>query len=295
MTVWIVRYSIRSPLEHMPWRTGLPTTFSTMPDLPLILLPPSEGKYSGGNGATWTPGTMRIDLDTQRRQVVDALIDAMSADHDARQRLLGVKADALDAATGANKSVLRSPTAPAIERYTGVLYDAIDVSSLESDARAVLDDSVLIMSGLWGLVSPRDPIPNYKLKMGARLEPLGRLSTWWRSAIGHALDAVADAGVVWNLLPKEHDAALTLAWIGGSAPREHYSATFLQPNAKGELVAVSHWNKFLKGALVRHLVEQPGVTPVDLLTWEHPSGFRLNEKLTLTDERRTTLMFVNDG
>lgn len=237
---------------------------------------------------------MRVDLDEQRVLVADALVAAMSRDESQRQRLLGVKGDTLAAATDANRTVLDTPTAPAIERYTGVLYDAIGIGSLDATARSVLDGSVLIVSGLWGLVAAHDPIPNYKLKMGARLEPLGRLSTWWRPAISDAFDTIGHTGVIWNLLPKEHDAALTPVWNRGSGYTSCYAATFLQRNTNGRLVAVSHWNKFLKGALVRHLVEHPVVTPGDLLTWEHPSGFVLDEHRSVVDDDRTTLMFVND-
>lgn len=45
--------------------------------LPLILLPPSEGKASGGTGAPWAPGTMEIDLDDRRSDVTAALTRAM--------------------------------------------------------------------------------------------------------------------------------------------------------------------------------------------------------------------------
>ena len=96
-----------------------------------------------------------------------------------------MKGKALVAATAANRAVAKAPTLPAIERYTGVLYDALDHRSLSAAHRRRLDASVVIFSGLWGAVMPADPIPDYKLKMGAALPPLGKLSTWWRApAVG---------------------------------------------------------------------------------------------------------------
>lgn len=267
-----------------------------MPDEPLILLPPSEGKLPGGDGPVWSSATMSVDLDGPRHEVAIALISAMEASSVDRSKLLGVKGAALDAATRANLDVLRSPTMAAIERYDGVLYGAIDAPSLSADERTVMERSVLIVSGLWGLVAPSDPIPLYKLKMGARVHQLGRLSTWWRPAIAGVLDRLGHDRIVWNLLPKEHDAALARTWAGRTSPAEHYAVTFLQPNAKGELTAVSHWNKFLKGALVRHLVQHPGITPSELQDWEHPSGFRLDAGRTITVGGRKTLVFVKgDG
>lgn len=259
--------------------------------LPLILLPPSEGKAAGGDGPSWSEGTMATDLDEQRQVVVAALATAMRANQATRSSLLGVKGTALAAATEANRQLLTAPTMPAIDRYTGVLYSALDAGSLAARARTRLDRSVLIVSGLWGLVAPGDPIPDYKLKMGASLPRLGKLSTWWRPAIDEQLAALLQArprrGPVWNLLPNEHDAA----WSGPSESTA-YRVRFLEPGRGGELVAVSHWNKHLKGALVRFLVEHPGASVDELAGWKHPSGYVLDPDRTVVEGNRVQLELV---
>lgn len=129
------------------------------PAMPVILLPPSEAKAVGGGGPAWVPGSMAIDLDADRERVLRALATAMRRSEAERGRLLGVKGEALAGATAANRNVREAPTMPAIERYTGVLYDAIDPRSMSAMHRRRLDASVVIVSGLWGLVTPRDPIP----------------------------------------------------------------------------------------------------------------------------------------
>ena len=259
---------------------------------PLILLPPSEGKTPGGEGSSWGSGTMAVDLDSRRSQVAAALNRAMRASASDRQKLLGVKGDALAAATAADRSVLESPTLAAIERYSGVLYGALEPWTLGAPTRRRLDRCVLVFSGLWGLVAPSDPIPDYKLKMGASLPGLGKLSTWWRPAIDEAL-GLRLAGrrrVVWNLLPKEHDAA----WSGIPDDSQHrvVSVRFLEPGRDGALVAVSHWNKFLKGALVRFLLENPGAGIEGLADWRHPAGFVLDPSRTVVSGARTGLDLV---
>ncbi len=93
---------------------------------PLMLLPPSEGKAAGGTGGPWAPSTMVApDLDERRAKAMVALARAMKGSKVARGKLLGVKGVALEAATEANREVAEAPTLPAIERYTGVLYDAL--------------------------------------------------------------------------------------------------------------------------------------------------------------------------
>ena len=258
--------------------------------LPLILLPPSEGKSPGGEGPVWASATMAVDLDERRERVMSALRRAMRSNQATRAKLLGVKGEALAAATAANRAIALGPTRPAMDRYSGVLYGALDASTLDRRARRRLTDAVLIVSGLWGLVAPDDPIPDYKLKMGSSLPGLGKLSTWWRPGIDGAIAQVlADRprSPVWNLLPQEHDAA----W-SGTSDRAVYSVRFLERGRDGQLVAVAHWNKFLKGALVRFLVEHPGAGPDDLVGWEHPSGFVLDPARTAEADGRVQLVFV---
>lgn len=225
----------------------------------LILLPPSEGKAPEGDGPPWAPGTMAVsELDTRRAQVLKAL----GRRHPAR--------------TG--------PTLPAIERYTGVLYGELDAASLRAVPRRRLDRSVLVVSGLWGLVAPADPIPHYKLKMSANVPPLGKLSTWWRPAVTAAVAARAERALVWDLLPIEHSAAVTWEAV---EPHERVTVRFVDAQGK----TISHWNKLLKGSLVRWLVTTGATDTEALVEFEHPQGYRYDPASTVRDGRTTALTF----
>ena len=79
---------------------------------------------------------MAVDLDTERARTATALRRAMRANQASRSKLLGVKGDALAAATAANRALADAPTMPAIERYSGVLYGALDVGSLARGSAA---------------------------------------------------------------------------------------------------------------------------------------------------------------
>ncbi len=259
---------------------------------PLILIPPSEGKAAGGRGRPWQPGSMRIaTLDPQREQVMAALAAAMRQPEAALAKLLGVKGDALAAAVVANAAVATAPTRPASDRYTGVLYDALDVGSLPAIAKRRLGSQVVIFSGLFGLVAPGDRIPDYKLKMGATLAGTGRLATFWRPHIDAVLDGVTAKRTVWNLLPGEHASA----WSGPAAGSREIHVRFLDDVPRGrqrQLVTVSHWNKLLKGALVRHVLETNLADPDGLARFEHPLGYRYRPDLTEADRRGTHVALV---
>ena len=229
-----------------------------MPARHLILLPPSEGKAPDGDGPPWAPGTMAVgELDPVRRRVARA--------------------------AGLTRAIGRNPTMAAIERYTGVLYKELDAGSITGTAKRRLNANVLTVSGLWGLVAPRDPIPDYRLKMSASVPPLGRLSTWWPPEITAALVERARGAVVWDLLPNEHAAAIDWTAI---APRLRVTATFLDHNGR----TVSHWNKLLKGSIVRWLVESGEQDPLALADFEHPQGYALDVEASTFDLRTAELV-----
>ncbi len=224
------------------------------------------------------------ELDERRVKAMAALVRAMKGSGVARGKLLGVKGVALDAATEANREVATAPTRRAIDRYTGVLYDALAYGTRPAPVRRRIDAQVRIFSGLWGIVAPGDPIPDYKLKMGASLGRLGKLSTWWRPAVTAALADEVAGRTVWNLLPNEHAAAWAPDLGGGSSsPTSVVSVRFFDTVVRAgrtERVAVAHWNKLLKGALVAHVVAEQ-LTCVDgLADFDHPLGYHFAPELT---------------
>ena len=206
---------------------------------------------------------MRFDLDDDRARVLRAL--------------------RLDVAT--------APTRPAIDRYSGVLYRELAYPTLDRTLRRRVDAQVVIFSGVWGLVAPRDPIPEYKHKMGATAGRLGRLATWWRPRLAPVLDAYVRRRVVWDLLPHEHAAA----WPVSTTAARRIAVRFFDEHGRaGErtLTTVSHWNKLLKGALVRHLVDAQLTDPAGLVDFHHPEGYEYRPELTAAEPDRVVVALV---
>lgn len=253
-----------------------------MPE-PVLLLPPSEGKARGGRrrGRARVPRSFP-SLAPARTEVSAALAAAVT-DPVAAGRLLGVRGAALEAAVAADLALADAPVRPAIERYTGVLYDALDAASLPAEAADRLRREVLVVSGLWGLVRPDDPIPDYKLAMGARLPGLGRLALWWRPHLGPLLDRRARRALVWDLLPQAHAGV----WAAPDrTPALRVTVAFAadeRRDGRVERRAVTHWSKALKGALARHLLTAPPAAPTrtavaDVLdAFQHDRGYALAE------------------
>ena len=230
-----------------------------------ILLPPSEGKAEGGRTPRWKAGsgTFGSALRRPRAEVVAALLAAKGGD----AKLLGVSGQHLVRAQESNRELDGAPTVPACERYTGVVWGHLSPDTLSAKACTRAVDSVVVVSGLLGLVGFDDPVPDYRVKMGASLKPMGKLSTWWRDPLSTTLNDWADGRVVIDLLPNEHRAA----WTPGDSMREHVVVSFVEKSGK----VAGHDAKAAKGLLARHLLEKPGDPMEALRSWTHPR-FRIS-------------------
>ena len=105
-------------------------------------------------------------------------------------------------------------------------------------------------------------------------------------------DAVAASGtdMVWDLLPNEHAAAWNPS-VTGRRVRVRFLEDVVK-NGERTLVTVSHWNKLLKGALVRHVVEHGLDDPAGLVDFDHPEGYCYDPSLTETTDTTTDIVLV---
>jgi len=210
-----------------------------------LLLPPSEGKAENGNASRpWTPqlGAFGAALEESRAQVVVQL----RKEKGGTQKLLGVSGGLLNRAQLSNMHLVGAPCLPAWQRYTGVVWDHLDLASLTATQRNAFVKRIIVPSGLLGLVRADDQIPDYRLKMGARLAPFGTMSKWWRDAITDALVTAVKKRPVVDLLPNEHRAAINWDLLDNVVRVDLVSHS-------GAVVG-GHNAKAAKGLLARHLL-----------------------------------------
>jgi cytoplasmic iron level regulating protein YaaA (DUF328/UPF0246 family) len=236
----------------------------------LVLLPPSETKAPGGSARR---GPLRLDslsfptLNTVRARLLDALV-ALAADAPLARRALKLTGHQ-DAELAVNAALWSLPTMPALHRYTGVLYDALDYRSLPADARRRANGRLVVVSALFGALRPTDPIPAYRLSGGVSLPGIGPLRQVWPRVLAPAL---RDAGFVVDL---RSAAYLALAPVPGAVTVRVVGVA-------------SHVNKAHKGRLARVLVSTPGrVSSVDgVLAAAADAGL----KLVATGDRSLDLL-----
>jgi uncharacterized protein len=208
----------------------------------LVLLPPSETKHPGGTGpALELTALTAPELTPVRAQVADALVE-LAGDLPAARTALGLS-PAQDGEIARNAALRSSPTLPAIERYTGVLYDALGVRTLARAQRARADRRLAVGSALFGLVRAPDAIPAYRLSAGSALPGLPTLRALWRPALGQVLAASGE--LVVDLRSGAYQA---LAPVPGAV-----TVDVLSERPDGSRAVVSHANKAHKGHVARLL------------------------------------------
>ena len=233
----------------------------------LLILPPSETKRDGGEPESRLAlATLSFPELTPARRATLAGLRELSRSVSASMSALKLGATQRDE-IDRNRAVTRSPVLSALDRYTGVLYDALDVVSLEPPARAWADDHVVVHSALFGLLRGADRIPAYRLSHDSRL-PNGSLRAVWRAPIASSLAA---SGRFVLDLRSEGYAAL------GPAPEGSRYLRVVSEDSAGRRSALSHFNKKSKGEFTRALAEaHPTIAgESDLLRWAAGAGWRL--------------------
>ena len=238
----------------------------------LVLLPPSETKRFGGRQQfAYTELSRDSQLEEVRKRVGEALVSVSRDEAAAVKALkLGVKNRG---EREYNLQLESSGAMAAVERYTGVLYDALDVQSLDDGARSWIDAHVAVQSALFGLCHAGDQIPAYRLSASSRLPKLGAaLAKVWAPV--HA-GVLAGFSYVLDLRSKDYAALAPLHALGA---RESDFVEVVTRGDDGEVRALNHFNKTAKGELVRQLaISAPSIgNRAEFLEWAAANGVEMS-------------------
>ncbi|RNE49386.1 peroxide stress protein YaaA [Corynebacterium alimapuense] len=209
----------------------------------MIVLPPSETKAQGGSCGPLDLGSLAFPALNAVRESILADLSALPVNE--ALGVLGIS-EKLRGDAQANQELITSPTMPAIFRYTGVLFDALDAASLPAAALPRL----VVGSALFGLVRAEDLIPRYRLSGGTKLpSTTGATPTMkarWGKVISEELareELVVDLrSGAYQQLGKVPDAVVV-------------RVESVRPD--GSRKVVSHFNKQYKGTLARVLALSP--------------------------------------
>jgi cytoplasmic iron level regulating protein YaaA (DUF328/UPF0246 family) len=207
----------------------------------LILLPPSEGKTAARRGRPLDLGSLSFPELTPMRDDLIEVVARASGEPEGHE-VIGVNPN-LVGDLERNTRLRTAPSGPASAVYSGVLYGAFDVASLDAAAKRRAARSVVVVSALFGALRLTDRIPAYRVNVCAEVEGVGLLTREWRPLLAPVLDAVVRPR---ELVVDCRSSTYASLW----RPTGDRAAAWVQVAVPG----ASHLAKFTRGLVARELV-----------------------------------------
>ena len=142
---------------------------------------------------------------------------------------------------------------PCIYAFKGSAYKELDAYSIDEEHIDFLQDSLRILSGMYGILRPLDLMQPYRLEMGTKMKVNGhdRLYDFWGDSLTKALNAeMKNDELFINLASKEYFKALNT---------DKLQADIITPKFKdfknGDLKVVGFYAKKNRGTMTRYLIE----------------------------------------
>jgi len=158
---------------------------------------------------------------------------------------------------------------PAIYAFSGDVYQGLDAYTLTEDKIEILQQSLRILSGQYGILKPLDLMQPYRLEMGTSLK-IGRKKNlyeyWGERLTDHLNNEMEEGELLVNLASNEYYSALKPKKI---------KADIITPVFKDwkndKLKIISFFAKKARGSMVRYIIDTNAKTLEDI------KGFNLDD------------------
>ncbi|WP_282136853.1 peroxide stress protein YaaA [Seonamhaeicola maritimus] len=170
---------------------------------------------------------------------------------------------------------------PAVYAFSGDVYRGLDAYSIPQDKLDKLQDTVRIISGLYGILKPTDLIQPYRLEMGTKF-PVGKnknLYEFWKKTITTALnDELEDDELFLNLASNEYFKAIDV-----KALKVPVITANFKDFKNGEYKIISFFAKAARGMMARYIVDTNATTIDDLKGFNY-EGYGYSEEMSSNKE-----------
>ena len=165
--------------------------------------------------------------------------------------------------------------------FSGDVYRGLDSYTIEEDKIDFMQNSVRIISGLYGLLKPLDLIQPYRLEMGTKIQvdENKNLYEYWRQKITIQLNMeLADNEPVLNLASNEYFKAIDRKVV----KTDIFTANFKQLK-NGDYKTIAIFSKKARGMMTRFIIDN-NITEVDELKSFNSEGYMFHESLSTERE-----------
>lgn len=175
---------------------------------------------------------------------------------------------------------------PAAYLFAGDVYTGLDAYTIKEDKIDLLQDTLRILSGMYGILRPLDLIQPYRLEMGTKLsiEKNDNLYEVWQEKVTQTLnDELKEGELFVNLASNEYFKAVNT---------DKLKAEVISPVFKdfknGKLKIISFYAKKARGLMSRYIIDTNAKNLDDLKGFDY-DGYAYSEKYT---EKENEPVFV---
>ena len=165
----------------------------------------------------------------------------------------------------------------AIFAFNGDVYDGIDANTINTSNHEKLQNSLRILSGLYGILKPFDKIKAYRLEMGTKISINGskNLYDFWKENVTKSLvNELNENDIIVNLASNEYFSVIDQSLI---------SNTIVNPQFKdfknGKLKIISFYAKKARGLMTRFLIDNDINSLSDIESF-NSSGYMFSQNET---------------
>ncbi|HLV92391.1 MAG TPA: peroxide stress protein YaaA [Aequorivita sp.] len=166
---------------------------------------------------------------------------------------------------------------PAIYTFSGDVYAGFDAYTLPIEKLDLLQDSLRILSGMYGILRPLDLMQPYRLEMGTKLgvDRKNDLYEFWKKSLTKSLnDELKDGELFLNLASVEYFKA-----IDDKKLKVDVVSPVFKDMTKGKLKIVSFYAKKARGSMTRFAIDNNISSLEDVKSFDY-DGYRYSEEHT---------------
>jgi len=166
---------------------------------------------------------------------------------------------------------------PAVYAFAGDVYTGLDAYTISSDKLDLLQDSLRILSGMYGILRPLDLIQPYRLEMGTKLTVNRKkdLYAFWKKTLTETLNEELENDELFlNLASVEYFKAIDEKKLKGPV----ISPVF-KDLKNGELKIISFFAKKARGSMSRFAIDENVKTLEELKGFDY-DGYSFSEEYT---------------
>ena len=163
----------------------------------------------------------------------------------------------------------------AVFAFNGDVYKGLDAYSLKEEEIESMQEMLLILSGLYGMLKPLDLIQAYRLEMGTSMKVANATSlvAYWKPVLTQKLNELLEKDeTLVNLASKEYSAAVDFKAIENKVVHPEF-----KDFKNGSLKTISFFAKKARGMMSRHLIEKNAKNMEDILGFSE-EGYAYSEE-----------------